>query len=836
MPEFKQKPLAKADMRSIRMAGVSNVADPSTAALANTIGQFSEGAAKGYAQGQGEALQGDAATATADIEKAFSPVKDAVNEGVSKDDVAALKQEAIDSTANSFARIKAAVDQGIMSSSAGNMRMQALRKEKLSNPITAMFQKDFDASFASVTGAGARGAFFGKTQAEKNEEARQTSLNDAVVKKETAIAQLVSNGLAASPEVATTMYNQAQASAFRVTELTKKKDLELLGAGEAVELYNLEAQKVNAGVAQAVVGFVNGQGTAEEKAAFDETMAKTHAQERFRITSSTMTQPAKDKAMERLDAQMTAAKKAAEDTTYTSQVQAANTQVTAVMQQRGLVVLSDMMANNPVLQKAYALSGNNPAGLGPILEIIYSSDSLMKQMQIATDPLLGEVFQGDEAGNQEVVRTAFSALTGGGEGDGPAKKMSGVVMQQKGMPSQILAAYAKDPEATAKGLATSQNVNLKNINNNNEWKSVLRKQPELLDPLIQAAGSEAKNISMASSGNVPSTLSFQLTSAANFGNQQRPATWKFQSGGVPISDKYKEQVVNAYRMAQGNPGVWQNEFDTAEEYVASRFTLPRDSSQAPVPPVEEPAKATPAAKIDAGDKAVMDAIEAAEFTPEQRRKVADVLGNSFLGKLFSGEAESSLPGVSKLGASEMGPADVVFANLRRMEGTGDNLTDVPTGDLGVTDAARRAVGGEGKSDKEVAREYLELLQDKWDKQEGYQDAPDAVKEMLLDSTYNMGESVLRFKGLKTALANKDYQQVGKELLDTSNVDGQSVKGLARRRAEMFNDIADNPVAEILQDEDGKITYFDVDGEVIFSYTPRKGKHPGSVAGRMRIER
>ena len=180
-------------------------------------------------------------------------------------------------------------------------------------------------------------------------------------------------------------------------------------------------------------------------------------------------------------------------------------------------------------------------------------------------------------------------------------------------------------------------------------------------------------------------------------------------------------------------------------------------------------------------------------------------------------------------------AEQVLSELTAKEGVGDEVTSVETGALGVTEAARKAVGAtENTDDTKVAKDYLNVLENKWEGVEGFKDASDGVKKALLDTTYNIGEGVLKFKGVKSALKGGDEEEVVKSLLDTASVDGKAVKGLAKRRAEAYNEVSETPITEVEQLEDGTIIY-KKDGEEFFKYKAEGGKHEKSGVGTITVD-
>ena len=118
--------------------------------------------------------------------------------------------------------------------------------------------------------------------------------------------------------------------------------------------------------------------------------------------------------------------------------------------------------------------------------------------------------------------------------------------------------------------------------------------------------------------------------------------------------------------------------------------------------------------------------------------------------------------------------DSVFNSLYASEGAeGDTTGAAKTGKLGVTQWARDAVGIEGMSDEDVAKRYLKLLDEKWRERKGFAEAPREMQSFLLDSSYNLGESVFGYKSLEANLAQGKYLEAAKGLLGTANIGGAS---------------------------------------------------------------
>lgn len=175
----------------------------------------------------------------------------------------------------------------------------------------------------------------------------------------------------------------------------------------------------------------------------------------------------------------------------------------------------------------------------------------------------------------------------------------------------------------------------------------------------------------------------------------------------------------------------------------------------------------------------------------------------------------------------------VYSRLVEFEGKeGDTTGAAPTGKVGVTAGARRAVGGEGMSDHEVAQAYVEHLYDKMP--ESMKKAPDFVQAVLVDSAYNLGEGMFNYKGLNARAEEGDWLGAAAALLETASSGKKALRGIARRRAVHYNEIAEKlnkpTIHSIDQAADGKLSYLDEEGEVIHSYRPSGGRHKDSGIG------
>jgi GH24 family phage-related lysozyme (muramidase) len=180
--------------------------------------------------------------------------------------------------------------------------------------------------------------------------------------------------------------------------------------------------------------------------------------------------------------------------------------------------------------------------------------------------------------------------------------------------------------------------------------------------------------------------------------------------------------------------------------------------------------------------------------------------------------------------------NLVLGELGQHEGEeGDTTGAAPTLGKGLTEKTYQLMKkryGDNISEAEARKYYMNELYDAWEAKPGWESASPQLRAALLDSGYNLGTAPTRYKKLGKALEKVreggSEADVMKELLDTATTGGMSMKGLAKRRAAMYNKVAEVPIAEIEQSDNGTIYYRDANGKVIKRFKPKKGRHPQSI--------
>lgn len=178
-----------------------------------------------------------------------------------------------------------------------------------------------------------------------------------------------------------------------------------------------------------------------------------------------------------------------------------------------------------------------------------------------------------------------------------------------------------------------------------------------------------------------------------------------------------------------------------------------------------------------------------------------------------------------------------YNNLLKAEGnSGDTTGAAKTRKRGLTeDQYKRQVArlnNPNLTDEEASKAYLEELYVKFNNEiEGFSKLDYDVKSDILHEAYNLGIGVKDYKNFTKAIKENNPEQIFFNLLDTANISGQTSKGIAVRRAELYNKYADAKIKTVEQLEDGTLIYSTENGE-LFRY--KKAKHNSSKAGKVKL--
>lgn len=230
-----------------------------------------------------------------------------------------------------------------------------------------------------------------------------------------------------------------------------------------------------------------------------------------------------------------------------------------------------------------------------------------------------------------------------------------------------------------------------------------------------------------------------------------------------------------------------------------------------------------------------------------------------------------------------------FDNLKKKEGIGDKTGAAETGNYGITQKAidtlksnknysnyidsnydtlkeidNLPVDQRSQKYDQLMRLYVDYLNNKMPN--NFKGLPDSFNKAILDSAYNIGESVFNYEGLgdkikeakkfkKDAELDGQFNDLEKNeykeklakalkvgLFDVLNATTKKTrekgmfKGLAKRRAESYNEFAKEeslPLVKFVKQENNEIKYLDKDRKVIYI---QKGKiHSQSKDGEIELK-
>lgn len=181
--------------------------------------------------------------------------------------------------------------------------------------------------------------------------------------------------------------------------------------------------------------------------------------------------------------------------------------------------------------------------------------------------------------------------------------------------------------------------------------------------------------------------------------------------------------------------------------------------------------------------------------------------------------------------------NTAYEQLNKYEGkSGDTTGAAKTGKRGLTEEQyerQKLLAKDPElTEEQASKNYLTQLYTRFDRDvEGFSELSNEVKADIIHEAYNLGPSMTKYPSFTKAIKENNVEQIFFNLLDTANISGETSKGIAVRRAELYNKYADAKIKTVEQLDDGTLIYSTEDGE-LFRY--KKAKHKSSKAGKVKL--
>ena len=592
MTEFKRD-LASSNHQA---RGITVHNDPKAAQkqqLAEMTGQFVKGVGSGYAVGKGEEQLGVGETqeqADAFVAEAFraphSKLGDVVHTGggemiptsePTKEQVAEQREAFLSRADLNDKRIKAALDQGRISSTEANNRRIQNRKEFASNPLSALFIADYDRTVGGGSAGAARGAFFGKTPQEKAQEKITT---DRIVQadKDEQAAESISQKRNIPIELSRKLIADHKATQQEVLMLTEREKLGKLGASDAYRLHTGKTMPVYEQTTrdlQKVITESEAGASAESVNAFRTSLNLKESEILLQIEDSNMMPSVKDKEKERTKAIFAGYHEQLKDSSVTASYTRLKEERSVKIAHKVTVRQQQFIDSAPSILNAFAIGGEK--NIVAMMDLMINAQSMADKFGIATNPMYGLLLNGPPEDTVAAIDGGMGKVL---KGDGTLEANESIAVAlaqgQVGVPTMMAEALKANPEGVKAVLKQAKNLRLDVLANDKEVQSLAKSDPELIKLYMDTAARDVIATQIGAGSEVPEYVKItapRLGQGRDKSGRRTGNRWILDGGGVPLGEGYKAQMIGMYKLAQKNPSMWNKDFSSIEEFVNSKFVL-----------------------------------------------------------------------------------------------------------------------------------------------------------------------------------------------------------------------------------------------------------------------
>ncbi len=536
------------------------------------------------------------------LESLFGKKSAETGADVTADQAQDLRNEVFGKILNNQKRIQAALSRGLISSTEATARLNVLRNQALSNPLVAPYQDQLDNALYKTTGGS--GTTFAATAEETANAAAQKGRLQAIEETEKQVTSMLSTGIASDRKQALGLIAQTAQIERDLQNFSVKKAA--LGASSN-EVY-AQGQRLATMQSSSAYGRISDWarrgGDAKETQSILSSLTMEAEQVKQAIRASAFDENGKlvidsdtlSKSLADVDQRVSDYTRMLQDQSGTKALVDMTAQRTAALAYQSQTIQIEVAKYAPVF---YAMK-DNPVASSWLWNNAVNQNELSTAWQKSTSPLLRYMGEIDNASRMQKTMDAADNFRKGAPVDETGGAVLGSTLPNKGGKAVVDEAYKANPEQTLKTLSNSP-FTLKSIYENAEWRKGANTPEgiEQVNAVIEGAASRALISSIYEPATYDRTAagvrgsssarpSFEVPTEVVVKRNTKPAAtgggrgggntvgrkfeeWTIDTKGVRVSDQYKSEVVNAYKLGTENPQLWNAEFESVDAWVNSLF-------------------------------------------------------------------------------------------------------------------------------------------------------------------------------------------------------------------------------------------------------------------------
>lgn len=522
------------------------------------------------------------------LEQMLSEKEAEVGKPVTEEQAMDLKNKVFDKVLTNYKRIERALDRGLISSTEANARLSVLRNEALSNPLVARFQDELDNALFKTTGGAP--AQFGATSAEQQQAAASKGELAAIQATEEKVTTYLRQGLASSRNQALSLIAQQEQHKANMAYYQEKKARLGVTSQEAYAASQTLATSQAASYYGKITGWAANGADAKEVAGIRMQFVQEGEQIKQAIRAAATGKDGKLLVdQETLRQQIDEVDERVKSFSAMLDDQSATKNLVRIMEQRTAALdykNQDVQIELTRLIPMFMAMKDNPAASQWLWDNAINTDQMKTQWMEASNPLLKMIARMSPSEATQQITNTSSKVVKGLPLTQDEQVIASETLVTKGGTGALQESYKVAPEETVKQLSEIP-IKLKNISNNLEWIN-LSKTPEGKEQVTAVVAGAARRAIISNftepgrdpkKDTIPKSIKItERTNPAPMGtalmvyNPSKQKVWDIDTGGVPVSEEYRSEVVNAYKLGQRSPALWQDEYESVDAWINALFT------------------------------------------------------------------------------------------------------------------------------------------------------------------------------------------------------------------------------------------------------------------------